>query len=135
MLHPVACLRVHKMRTRACQLPSHRSLRLLHCLVALAPLAPQVDYKGQEFAERIYQVIIVVTSLIGFVWGYTKEDFKYAFYVWAIGLFASIVICTPDWPMFNKNPIKWQPSVIEKLESIKVAEKAAARKGRGGKKR
>eukprot|EP00936_MAST-01D_sp_MAST-1D-sp1_P002480 g2480.t1 len=94
----------------------------------------KVDYKGQEVAERIYQIIIIVCSLIGFVWGFVKQDFKYTFYVWAIGLFASIVICTPDWPMFNKNPIKWQPSVLEKLEARKVAAKTQARKqGKGGK--
>eukprot|EP00937_MAST-01D_sp_MAST-1D-sp2_P005303 g5303.t1 len=64
-----------------------------------------VDYKGQEFAEKIYQVLVIVSSLIGFVWGFAKQDFKYTFY-----------LCTPDWPMFNKNPIKWQSSVHDKLE-------------------
>lgn len=33
-------------------------------------------------------------------------------------------ICTPDWPMFNQNPIKWQPCVLAKLAKKKGKAKA-----------
>ena len=70
-----------------------------------------MDYKGQDHAEVVYQVIMSVFGVVAFCWGYVERDLTRSFHVWCVGLALASVITLPPWPCFKKNPVKW----LEKL--------------------
>eukprot|EP00935_MAST-01C_sp_MAST-1C-sp1_P000506 g506.t1 len=86
-----------------------------------------------ELVERLYQLIIILFSAVGFGIGYVKADFRYTFYIWLAGMCISIILCTPDWPWFNRNPVSWLPSIPERVEKEK--EQAAKGKQKDSKKK
>ena len=74
-----------------------------------------MDYKGQEAAELVYQVIIAIFGVVGFVWGYILQDLTRSFHVWCVGMAIASLVCLPSWPCFNRNPIKW----LEELPAVR----------------
>jgi len=37
--------------------------------------------------------------------GFYYEDFMYAVYGWGVGTALALIVCIPEWPFFNSNPI------------------------------
>ncbi|NXX73448.1 SPCS1 peptidase, partial [Urocolius indicus] len=72
-------------------------------------LFPQ-DYKGQQLAERIFQGIILVSAITGFIYGYITEQFEWTVYVFMTGVALSALLTLPPWPMYRRNPLKWLPA-------------------------
>ena len=70
-----------------------------------------------ELSEYIYYVLTILFGAIAWVVGFVHEDFSLTVYGWSIGLGLSLILCIPDWPFFNRNPVQW-------LEKIKGAPKA-----------
>lgn len=70
-----------------------------------------MDYKGQGRAEFLYQAIIGVFTLIGVAYGYSVQYFFYVLLAHAIGVCVASLICLPPWPIFKRNPTKWQKAV------------------------
>eukprot|EP00956_Cyclotella_meneghiniana_P011667 scaffold16423_cov55-Cyclotella_meneghiniana.AAC.4 len=66
-----------------------------------------MDYEGQKLSENLFFYIIILFGSIGWVYGYFLQDFTYVFYSWSVGVFISLVLCVPDWPIYNKHPVKW----------------------------
>ena len=66
-----------------------------------------MDYKGQELAETVYQIIITVFGIVGWFVGYVKGDLTHGFHVWCVGVAIACAVAIPSWPCFNRNPIKW----------------------------
>ena len=66
-----------------------------------------MDYKGQKLSEQIYLVLIPAVGSVAWVFGYVAQDFKTTFYGWLAGLVLAMLICVPDWPIFNRNPTPW----------------------------
>jgi len=36
-----------------------------------------------------------------------QQSFLPTFYAWAVGLALSLIVCTPDWPFYNRHPVAW----------------------------
>mmetsp|Transcript_1359 Transcript_1359/g.2203 ORF Transcript_1359/g.2203 Transcript_1359/m.2203 type:complete len:103 (-) Transcript_1359:525-833(-) len=66
-----------------------------------------MDYKGQRLCEYIYSILTILLGAIAWCIGYFQGDFLVTFYGWSIGLGLSLLLCIPDWPMFNRNPVTW----------------------------
>ena len=66
-----------------------------------------MDYKGQKLSEQIYLVLIPAVGSVAWVFGYVAQDFKTTFYGWLAGLVLAMLICVPDWPIFNRHPTPW----------------------------
>ncbi|EGB08606.1 hypothetical protein AURANDRAFT_17929, partial [Aureococcus anophagefferens] len=75
------------------------------------------DYHGQKLAEMIYCYLIVIFgarggalrhiaagAVIAWFFGYFAQDFTVTFGGWAVGLVIAMLLCVPDWPMFNRHP-------------------------------
>lgn len=75
-----------------------------------------VDYKGQKHAEWTMYIVLALFSTPGWIYGYTQDDFKPAFYFWAVGAAVMAVLVLPNWPFWNRNPIKWQKNLVVKEE-------------------
>ncbi|KAK3104383.1 hypothetical protein FSP39_000674, partial [Pinctada imbricata] len=66
------------------------------------------DFDGQYRAERMFQVIILLFGIVGFIWGYICEQFSQTVYILLAGFTLSCVLTLPPWPMFRRKPLKWQ---------------------------
>ena len=76
-----------------------------------------MDYKGQGRAEFLYQIIIIVFTILGSAYAYYVQYFSYVLISHAIGVLLASVICLPPWPMFKRNPVKWQDAVVIQAEA------------------
>ena len=75
-----------------------------------------MDYKGQELAETLYQIIIAIFGLAGWIYGYVLNDLTHSFHVWCVGVAIACVVTVPSWPCFNRKPIKWLDEIPKRPE-------------------
>ncbi|CAM4698072.1 signal peptidase complex subunit 1 [Lepidochelys kempii] len=87
----------------------------------------QMDYKGQKLAEQIFQGIILVSAVIGFICGYIAEQFGWTVYIVMAGFALSCLLTLPPWPMYRRNPLKWLPVQESGTEDKKPAERKLKR--------
>lgn len=72
-----------------------------------------MDYKGQKLAEQIFQGIILVSAVIGFLYGFIIEQFGWTVYIVLAGFAVSCLLTLPPWPIYRRNPLNWQPAQPE----------------------
>ncbi|XP_023646810.1 signal peptidase complex subunit 1 [Paramormyrops kingsleyae] len=72
-----------------------------------------MDYKGQKLAEQIFQGIILVSAVIGFIYGLIIEQFGWTVYIVLGGFAISCLLTLPPWPVYRRNPLAWQPVLAE----------------------
>ncbi|XP_034022857.1 signal peptidase complex subunit 1 [Thalassophryne amazonica] len=72
-----------------------------------------MDYKGQKLAEQIFQGIILISAVIGFIYGLIIQQFGWTVYIVLGGFAVSCLLTLPPWPMYRKNPLSWQPAMPE----------------------
>ncbi|VDO65027.1 unnamed protein product [Heligmosomoides polygyrus] len=72
----------------------------------LKRFSTHMDFAGQKTAERVFQVIIVLAGIIGFLVGFATQQLSHAIYTVLAGAALSALIVLPPWPfLFRKNPI------------------------------
>jgi len=69
-----------------------------------------MDFDGQRKAEKIFQSIIILFAVVGFVWGYFCQYFSFTVYILGAGFVLACILTLPPWPMYRKKPLKWQPA-------------------------
>ena len=57
-----------------------------------------MDFKGQLYCERFFQILVILFGLVGFVVGYIQQDFRLTFYFLATGGGLSAVVRTRPLP-------------------------------------
>eukprot|EP00287_Rhodomonas_sp_CCMP768_P013031 CAMPEP_0196738254 /NCGR_PEP_ID=MMETSP1091-20130531/15715_1 /TAXON_ID=302021 /ORGANISM="Rhodomonas sp., Strain CCMP768" /LENGTH=94 /DNA_ID=CAMNT_0042082215 /DNA_START=9 /DNA_END=293 /DNA_ORIENTATION=- len=89
-------------------------------------MAMHADMEAQRFCEQLYQAIILIFSVAGFIVGYFMESFRITVYAVFGGVCIASAICVPDWGIFaGKDPPVWLPEGITKRppnSGIKAAE-------------
>jgi signal peptidase complex subunit 1 len=70
-------------------------------------LIPFQDFQGQKLSEYLYYYLIILCGAAGWIYGYMQQSFLPTFYAWAVGLALSLIVCTPDWPFYNRHPVAW----------------------------
>ncbi|KAH1122421.1 hypothetical protein J1N35_005581 [Gossypium stocksii] len=74
-----------------------------------------MDWQGQKLAEQIMQVMLLVFAVVSFGAGYVLGSFQMMMLVYAGGVTLIALITIPNWPFFNRHPLKWlDPSEAEK---------------------
>uniref|UniRef100_A0A8C4Y288 Signal peptidase complex subunit 1 n=1 Tax=Gopherus evgoodei TaxID=1825980 RepID=A0A8C4Y288_9SAUR len=71
----------------------------------------------------ILQGIILVSAVIGFIYGYIAEQFGWTVYIVMAGFALSCLLTLPSWPMYHHNPLKWLPVQEPGTEDKKPAER------------
>ncbi|XP_054833079.1 signal peptidase complex subunit 1 [Eublepharis macularius] len=87
----------------------------------------QMDYKGQKLAEQIFQGIILVSAVIGFIYGYITEQFGWTVYIVMAGFALSCLLTLPPWPIYRRNPLKWLPVQESATDDKKPADRKVKR--------
>ncbi|KAG7372670.1 microsomal signal peptidase subunit SPC12 [Nitzschia inconspicua] len=94
-----------------------------------------MDYKGQQLSELIFYWIILLCGGVGWIIGYMRQEFLIVFKFWLVGVVVSVILCVPDWPMYNRNPIQWLDSVPDRRAAAATTTAATTTPaGKGGKK-
>ncbi|XP_055343013.1 signal peptidase complex subunit 1-like [Paramacrobiotus metropolitanus] len=68
-----------------------------------------MDYEGQRTSEWLYQRIVLVFAVVGFVVGYYFQMFSYTVGSLGLGSVVATLVCGLPWPCYRKHPLKWQP--------------------------
>ena len=66
-----------------------------------------MDYRGQQFSEYLYYFLTIFFGAIAWIVGFVANDFQLTVWGWAVGLGLALILCIPDWPMYNKHPVTW----------------------------
>ncbi|KAM0898613.1 hypothetical protein ACQ4PT_021785 [Festuca glaucescens] len=74
-------------------------------------LGAQMDWQGQKSAEMLMQVLLVASAVAAFLTGYTMADFQLMLLVYAGGVVLTALVTVPNWPFFNRHPLKWLDTV------------------------
>uniref|UniRef100_A0A6B2LTK4 Signal peptidase complex subunit 1 n=1 Tax=Arcella intermedia TaxID=1963864 RepID=A0A6B2LTK4_9EUKA len=75
-----------------------------------------MDFVGQSHTLLFYRVVIILSSFVGFCFGYVRQDFNVTGIVIIIGTLVSALIGIPAWPFFRSHPLQWKK--IEELEKL-----------------
>jgi signal peptidase complex subunit 1 len=70
-----------------------------------------MDFEGQKQAELLIYRLLILFAAAGFVGGYATGRFDVMVYVNAAGLAITLLAVVPDWPWFNRHPLKWLPAL------------------------
>ncbi|XP_033097779.1 signal peptidase complex subunit 1-like [Anneissia japonica] len=82
----------------------------------LKSIPSHMDFKGQQLAEQVFQAIIILFAVVGFIWGYLVQQFVQTVYMVGAGFILSCILTLPPWPMFRRNPLPWQKKKEESDE-------------------
>ncbi|BAT16977.1 Os12g0438900, partial [Oryza sativa Japonica Group] len=105
-LLPVDAAAAHSEQIRSITPPRRRPLLRL---LPLPPPAesPKMDWQGQKLAEMLMQLLLVASAVAAFVVGYAMADFQLMLLVYAGGVVLTALVTVPNWPFFNRHPLKW----------------------------
>ncbi|KAH9407125.1 Signal peptidase complex subunit 1 [Tyrophagus putrescentiae] len=70
-----------------------------------------MDFDGQRRAESYFEMILTVSSVVGFIVGYKLQMFSITVASLGAGFILSALISIPPWPMYRRKPLKWQKHV------------------------
>lgn len=94
-----------------------------------------MDWQGQKLAEQLMQIMLVAFAVVAFLTGYVMGSFRLMILVYAGGVFLTTLITVPNWPFFNRHPLKWlDPSVAEKYPKPQPQEPSVVLKKKPAKK-
>ncbi|OVA17514.1 Microsomal signal peptidase 12kDa subunit [Macleaya cordata] len=66
-----------------------------------------MDWQGQKLSEQLMQIMLVAFSVIAFATGYFIGSFRMMLLIYAGGVVLTTLITVPNWPFFNRHPLKW----------------------------
>ncbi|CAF0819809.1 unnamed protein product [Rotaria sordida] len=89
------------------------------------PFYTHMDFYGQKKAERLFQIIIILFGIIGFIIGYMMQQFSVTIYSVLLGTFVSVLLTLPPWPIYRNNPIEWQKTIDSKDSSFEQSKISA----------
>lgn len=91
-----------------------------------------MDFQGQKLAERLSLYILLGSAVAAFFAGWISGHFRFTLYTYGAGTAAAVIAAVPDWPWFNRHPLRWQE--VQTLKEPAAAQQpgasAAKRKSR-----
>ncbi|GMH27688.1 hypothetical protein Nepgr_029531 [Nepenthes gracilis] len=100
---------------------------VIACLLSFS----EMDWQGQKAAEQLMQIMLIAFAVVAFLTGFAFGSFQMMLLVYAGGVVLTSLIIIPNWPFFNRHPLKWldpsdadrypkpQPTVSAKKKSTK----------------
>ena len=93
-----------------------------------------MDWQGQKRAEMLMQVLLVAAAVAAFLVGYALGDFQLMLLIYAGGVALTALVTVPDWPFFNRSPLKWlDPAEADRHPRPQVSAAATGGKKKTGK--
>ncbi|XP_024193445.1 signal peptidase complex subunit 1 [Rosa rugosa] len=93
-----------------------------------------MDWQGQKLAEQLMQILLLVFAVVGFLTGYLMGSFQMMMLVYAGGVVLTTLVTVPNWPWFNRHPLKWlDPIEAEKHPKPQKQQQPVSSKKKGSK--
>lgn len=89
-----------------------------------------MDWQGQKLAELLMQVMLVAFAAVAFVTGYVLGSFRLMLLIYAGGVVLTSLVTIPNWPFFNRHPLKWLDPIEAELHpkpQVSAPKKKAAK--------
>lgn len=99
-------------------------IKMFDFIKRITSIPLHMDYKGQQYAEKLFNYILILFGICGFIWGYYCQQFQKTVLILIVGFALSCVLVLPPWPCFRRNPLPWQkPKQADKAEVKKDVRK------------
>lgn len=72
------------------------------------------DFRGQSLADFLTTFLLVATSIIAVLIGFTAQDIYKTLYIGLSGTAFTFLLVVPQWPFYNKKPEPWLPARVQK---------------------
>jgi len=69
-----------------------------------------MDLVGQRNAERLYMIILLAVAVPAYLLGWYYGSMRLMLVVYAAGAAAAVALAVPDWPFWNRHPLRWLPA-------------------------
>jgi signal peptidase complex subunit 1 len=83
----------------------------------LTPL-PQ-DFRGQSLSDTLTTFLLVASSIIAVLVGFTTQDIYKTLYIGLSGTALTFLLTVPQWPFYNKKPEPWLPARVPKASAAR----------------
>jgi signal peptidase complex subunit 1 len=83
----------------------------------LTPL-PQ-DFRGQSLSDTLTTFLLVASSIIAVLVGFTTQDIYKTLYIGLSGTALTFLLTVPQWPFYNKKPEPWLPARVPKTSAAR----------------
>ncbi|CAA6669704.1 unnamed protein product [Spirodela intermedia] len=88
-----------------------------------------MDWQGQKLSEMLMQVMLVAFAVGAFGTGYALGSFQTMLLVYAGGVVLTTLVTVPNWPFYNRHPLKWlDPAEAERHPRPKPQPAAPSKK-------
>ncbi|KIM44216.1 hypothetical protein M413DRAFT_443241 [Hebeloma cylindrosporum] len=77
----------------------------------------KIDFEGQHLVDLIAKSVLSGSAVVGFLVGFALQDLRVTFGIMALATLTLTMVLLPPWPMFNRHPVKWLPSVDTKAKA------------------
>ncbi|KAM0719025.1 hypothetical protein Q7P37_004930 [Cladosporium fusiforme] len=77
----------------------------------------EIDFRGQSLADFLTTFLLVASSIIAVLVGFTAQDIYKTLYIGLSGTALTFLLVVPQWPYFNKKPEPWLPARVQKASS------------------
>jgi signal peptidase complex subunit 1 len=72
------------------------------------------DFRGQSLADFLTTFLLVATSILAVIVGFTTQDIYKTLYIGLGGTTLTSLLVVPQWPFYNKKPELWLPARVQK---------------------
>ena len=62
------------------------------------------------------QFLLILCAVCSCYYAYARNWWPYTTYGMCGGFLVASIICAPDWPFFNRNPVGWHPAIDPEKE-------------------
>ncbi|KAI4373793.1 hypothetical protein MLD38_011873 [Melastoma candidum] len=75
-----------------------------------------MDWQGQRLSEQLMQVMLLTFAVAAYLTGFMVNSFRLMMLIFAGSVVLTALISVPNWPLFDRHPLKWlEPSVAEEF--------------------
>ncbi|GAB2282783.1 hypothetical protein Dimus_017318 [Dionaea muscipula] len=89
----------------------------------------KMDWQGQKVAEQLMQIMLLAFAVVGFITGYALASYQLMLVVYAGGVVLTSLVIIPNWPFFNRHPLKWlDPSEADRYPKPQQIDSSSKKK-------
>lgn len=83
-------------------------------------LLPPQDFKGQSLADFLTNFLLIASSILAVLIGFTTQDIYKTLYVGLSGTALTFLLVVPQWPFYNRKPEPWLPARVQRGPDVNL---------------
>lgn len=78
------------------------------------------DFKGQSLADFLANFLLIASSILAVLIGFTTQDIYKTLYVGLSGTALTFLLVVPQWPFYNRKPEPWLPARVQRGPNVNL---------------